>query len=248
MKTRPVLPVVLSLALLISTAPSSTAYSLASPYASEHSSLSELTVPTSSGSSSATPLSSPSSTPCLFSGWMTVLYENFDSVTSGLPANWASSWVTGTQGTWDTNAGTRYPSGGIAPSSPNVVFFNSYDAAPGHSARLYTATPLDLRRYSQVYLCFFSYQDPNYPLRDDRVQPQVSTNGGSVWTDVGDALHRYNAAEGWSSIGMDITSIAAGQPAVHVGFLGISEFGYDVHLDSIQVVAVPNLFLPLIKK
>jgi hypothetical protein len=257
MKTRLLVTVVLSLVLLVSTAPPSTAHSSSRPLSPSPPSMGELTVPTAGGGSSAISDSvpaSPSSTPCLFSGWVTVFYENFDSVTPpNLPPGWLSSWISGsgtTQGVWQTYPGTVQPSGAPAASPPNLVYFNSYYAYAGQTARLHRTTALDLRHFKSLYLCLRWYRDadPLYSTNNDRVQPQISTNGGSTWMDVGTALTRYNTSAGWWTVGIPITSVAAGQPSVYIGFLGISDYGNDVHLDDIQVTAVPAVYLPLMSR
>jgi hypothetical protein len=128
------------------------------------------------------------------------------------------------------------------------VYFNSYSAFSGETARLYRTSALDLRHYRNILLCLRWYRDSGYSGSNDRVQAQVSTNGGSSWTNVGIPKTRYYSIDGWWTTAMSIDYVVAGQPSVYIGFLGISEWGNDIHLDDVQVTAVPAIYLPLMVK
>jgi hypothetical protein len=245
MKTRPVVVIVLSLVLLIAIAPPTTAHVLELPATFQSSSLNELTAPTGAAGSSATSGSSPSVVPCVSPG-TTVFYEGFDSVAApGLPAGWSTSPVSGTQGAWRTNSATVHPPGEAAYSAPNFVYFNSWTASAGQTARLYRTTPLNLQRYKVVYICFCLYRDPGFSGSDDFLQVQVSTNGGSSWTNVGTPFTRYSTTPNWWRMGTSMTDQAAGRPSVNIGFLGTSEWGNDIHVDDVLVVVIPAVYLPL---
>jgi hypothetical protein len=175
------------------------------------------------------------------------LKENFDGVTpTALPDGWAEVIVndTGSDPLWDTRAGTRYPSGYTAHSAPNLVYFNSWTSSSGGQARLYRTVGLDMTALSSHNLTFWMFHDDGYSTRDDRVQVQVSTDGGGSWVDVGAAFSRYSASgDAWAQHTVDLSAYST-EIDLRLGFLGISVYGNDIHLDDIQlgegICAVPT--------
>ncbi len=130
--------------------------------------------------------------------------------------------------------GTRYPSGYAAHSGPNLVYFNSWTAYYGNNARLYRTTGLDLSGLSSAYVSFWMFHDTGYVSNYDRVQLQVSTDGGLTWNNVGSAIDRRDVTAGWKQHSISISSYT-GRNDVRIGFLGISQWGNDCHLDDIEV-------------
>ena len=164
-----------------------------------------------------------------------LLSENFDSVTPpALPAGWAVTPLTKTGSitpTWQTHVGTNNPSGYAAHSAPNLVYFNSYDASSGSTARLYRTSNLALSS-GHPSVIFWLFHDTNYATNDN-VQVQVSTDGGATWQNVGAPASRYNGTTGWTSYLVDLNAYA-GQN-IRLGFLGTSQYGSDTHVDDITV-------------
>ncbi|MGB9776676.1 MAG: S8 family serine peptidase [Anaerolineae bacterium] len=158
--------------------------------------------------------------------------ENFDSATPpNLPANWAKVDVNGTAGDWATNAGTVHPSGANARSLPNLAYFNSWTASSGSTTRLYRTTGTDMRGLVPV-LRFWMYHDTGWSLLNDSLQVQVSTNGGATWANVGSAIPRYDGSTGWKEHTVDLSAYGS-QADLRVGFLGISAYGNDIHIDDV---------------
>jgi uncharacterized repeat protein (TIGR01451 family) len=154
---------------------------------------------------------------------------------SPLPPGWAVTDLTGTSGDWFTYTGTRNPSGGGAHGGTKVILFNSYSAANGDSSRLYRTGGIAIpAAATSATLSFWMYHDTGYTSSADRVQPQVSTDGGGSWINVGSAVPRYNGSTGW---GQHVLSLDAyiGQADLRVAFQGISAYGNDCHLDDIEV-------------
>jgi hypothetical protein len=152
-------------------------------------------------------------------GGATPLSENWDSVTPpAFPAGWATAQVSGTAGVWATHAGTRYPSGVASHSTPNLAYFNSFTSSSGSQTRLYRTSGVAIpAAATSATLTFWMYHDTGYTGNNDRVQAQVSTNGGSSWTNVGTAVSRYDGSTGWKVANVDLTSYA-GQADVRISF------------------------------
>ena len=88
--------------------------------------------------------------------------------------------------------------------------------------------------YTTVSLKFWMYHDTGYSTYNDRIQAQVSTNG-TTWTNVGTAVSRYGATAGWTQATIDLSAYK-GQ-TVYLGFLGISAYGNNIHVDDVTVSA-----------
>ncbi|MCX7854739.1 MAG: carboxypeptidase-like regulatory domain-containing protein, partial [Anaerolineae bacterium] len=71
-----------------------------------------------------------------------------------------------------------------------------------------------------------------YSTSNDRLQVQVSTNGGASWTNVGSPIPRYDGSTGWKEHVVDLSAYG-NQPDLRVGFLGISGYGNDIHIDDV---------------
>lgn len=171
---------------------------------------------------------------------VTYLTEAFDAVTApALPTGWATVVVTPTDSpVWRTATAGTHPS--VTPhSAPNLAYFNSFDVDSGGSARLYRTAGLNLSAAGAVQLSFWMYHDTGLTSSADRVQVQVSTDGGTNWVNVGAAIPRYNGSTGWAQHTVDLSAYA-GQADVRLGFLGISAYGNDVHIDDVVVSAPPT--------
>ncbi len=182
---------------------------------------------------------SAAAAPCTAPGYTgTGLFQNLDTTTPpALPAGWAMVRTGGTNAAtaWATRAGTRYPSGYASHSAPNLVYFNSFSVTTGNNARLYYTVPLDLT-VSGDQLSFWMFHDTGYSSSNDRVQVQVSTDGGTVWQDVGSPISRYLASSNyWSQHTVTLAGFTGSPTSVLVGIHGISAYGNDIHLDDIQV-------------
>lgn len=160
--------------------------------------------------------------------------ENFDGVTAPtLPNGWAVVDVSGNNGNWETNVGTRHPANIAAHSGPNLAYFNSYSVSYGNNARLYRTSGLDLSGVNNAYLAFWMYHDTGYSSYADRVEPQISTDGGNTWNTIATVL-RSDGSIGWKQHTYDLSAYT-GMNDVRIGFLGISSYGNDCHIDDVTV-------------
>ncbi len=165
-----------------------------------------------------------------------LMTENFDSATRpAIPTGWQVVDVNGATGNWATSASTVHPSGQSPHSSPNLAYFNSYNASSGSSTRLQRTSGLDLSAITTAQMTLWMYHDTGYTPNNDRVQVQISTDGGTTWNDV-EAIARYDGSAGWKQHSVNLSAYAgAGMTNVRLGLLGISGYGNDVHIDDVQI-------------
>jgi len=167
----------------------------------------------------------------------TALSQNFDSVTPPLlPANWSTVVTSaGKMAAWATVTNSIFPAN-TPHSSPHQVYFNSHDAPSGDSARLQDNVPIDMTVLSNRTLTFWMYHDNSLDASfNDRVQPQVSTNGVD-WINVGAEIPRYSATNQWVQHSIDLSAYAS-DTSLWIGLNGISNWGTDINIDDIVVGA-----------
>jgi hypothetical protein len=78
------------------------------------------------------------------------------------------------------------------------------------------------------------YHDPGYTTDNDTIQPQVSTDGGGAWMNIGAAISRYAQKAEWTQHSVSLAPYI-GQPDVRVAFLGTSAYGNDCHIDTVLI-------------
>ena len=175
----------------------------------------------------------------------TLSSDGFDTSTApAFPANWSVVDVTGTTGDWVTRTTSTYPPGIVPRSAPNMAVFNSWTASSGNTTRLYQTSGLDLSAQPSGEVSFWMYHEAGYTAADT-VQVQVSTNAGVSWNNVGAPIARYDTSTGWVKHRININAYTGiGMTDVRVGFLGISAYGNDIHIDDMVVstasVCAPN--------
>ncbi len=165
-----------------------------------------------------------------------IFSHSFEGGGTNFPSsNWEQVVVSGNGGNW-----TR-PSAGTNPAaSPHtgskLASFNSYTASSGSQTRLYRTSGLNLSSYANPVASFWFYHGDCGWNAGDRIQFQVSTNGGTVWNNVGTPVVQAQSG-GWQQYSFDLSTYAgAGMTDVRLGFLGISDFGCNLHIDDVVVV------------
>ncbi len=159
------------------------------------------------------------------------LSENFEG--SFPPTGWTNQVVSGIDpdNYWKINDTVTYPAGVVPTSGIHMAEYDIYIILMDNSARLYTP-PLDFSG-SGNSLSFMMYHDDDSTTYTDRVVIQVSTDG-STWTDI-TQFYTWDTTEGWKNHIVDLSAYD-GQPSVYVGFLGVSNYGYNnVYIDDVEV-------------
>jgi len=166
-------------------------------------------------------------------GTITLFSDGFEGGPIGV--DWLNTTTNGTIA-WTIVAIGQHPV--IPPhSGSGMAFFPSFSYVAGQQARLYRSSGFAIpSSVTAVTLTFYMYHDTGYSAPPyDRVQVQVSIDGGTTWNDVGSAIDRYDGTDSWEQHTLDLTTYK-GQ-TVTLGFLGISQFGDDIYLDDVLVTA-----------
>ena len=168
-------------------------------------------------------------------GPITTFSEGFDDVTFP-PGSWASTIVTDVSPT-GTPTWSRTTSGSSPTASPYsgaaMAQFNSFSVGAGDAARLSTPA-IGLVANTEPVLVFAMYHDTGYSTAPyDRIQVQVSTDGGGTWNNLGAAINRYSSVNGWTLQGVDLNAYE-GQ-TINIGFLAISQYGNNMFLDAVTI-------------
>ena len=162
----------------------------------------------------------------------TLFTESFDS-TAFPPTGWSEADVSGPGADWTSSTAAKDPAGGTH-SGAGFALFGSHTARVGESSRLYQTSGFSLAGARAACVTFWMDHDTGFPASEDRLQVQVSTDGGLNWSNAGGAVPRYDGSAGWARHTVDI-SAAAGQPDVRIAFLGLSGHGNDCRIDDVCV-------------
>jgi uncharacterized repeat protein (TIGR01451 family) len=158
------------------------------------------------------------------------------------PLGWGFDMVTGTTAMWSRVNQGIHPS--ISPEyGLSMAEFNAYSATNGAAARLNTRL-LNLPANYDAWLSFRMYHDtdvlPSANSNNDRVQVQISINGGLSYQDVvSGSVPRYNGTTGWSTHTFNLHDYA-GMHNIRIGLLGISDFGNNIYIDQIAIQYRPQ--------
>jgi N-acetylneuraminic acid mutarotase len=167
----------------------------------------------------------------------TVISENFDAAAVGsIPAGFTAT-ASNALYPWQVANSSTVGSAGDTPqapySVPNYLWFNAWDAPTGATARIFNTVPLDLTGKG-VTLSFYMWHE-TVGSQADRLQVQVSTNGGATWQSIGPAINRNNGQVGWQSHSVYVENYAGSPASVLVALQAISAFGSPVRIDNLTL-------------
>jgi hypothetical protein len=166
---------------------------------------------------------------------VTQLYtENFDTTPLGtVPAGFTATQSNASY-PWNVQdaAGTTW---GFPPySAPNYLWFDSWNATAGTTARIFNTVPLDLTGKG-VVLSFYMFHDSTFLAGSaDRVQVQVSTDGGFNWQSVGAPAIRP-VGDGYLQHTIYVDGYTGSRASVLIALQAISEFGDELLVDNVAL-------------
>jgi subtilisin family serine protease len=181
-------------------------------------------------------------------GTLTPFPQNFDFVTfPALPPGWLSTGsvdpVYGYTSKWQTNIGTRNPSGAsygsTAHSGNNLAYFNSYDVSAGRTAFL-SSPVYSLTGKVGGKVSFWMYHDIQYNDAD-RIDVYINSASSLAGANLIGTANRYDGTSGWSQYTFDIPATFTGATN-YLLINGVSAWGNDIHLDDITVYAFTPVY------
>ena len=156
--------------------------------------------------------------------------EGFEGVFP--PLGWTNEVITAVDTpTWTQSVASVHPPGYSPHGGNYMVRFNAYNVSAGGSARL-ASYSVDFSLATAPEVSFWMFHDNAYSTAD-RIQIQVSTDGGTIFENVGAAILRHdNSGNFWALHAVDLAAYA-GESDVIIGFLAISGYGNDIYIDDI---------------
>ena len=150
------------------------------------------------------------------------------------PAGWGTAHITGTATPhWTRETVGSSPT--IWPhSEPAMARYHSYGISAGNATRLYSPV-ISLAGLTHPQLRFWMGMYSS--SANDRVQVQISVDGGATYANLGAPFARHDpacATACWQERVVDLSAYA-GQPRVRVALLGISAYGYNIFIDDITI-------------
>jgi hypothetical protein len=158
-----------------------------------------------------------------------------ESFEGGVP----TAFTEGTTGGADWLFATTmsHPSGASTPTDGSYMAqFNSWSASSGSTADLTTAA-IDFSCAAAVTMTFDMYHDTFYDSSyTELLQMQISTDGGTVWSNAGSAFNRYDGTDAWKAESLDLTAQLAGRASGMVRIHGVSDYGDDIYIDHVAII------------
>ena len=166
----------------------------------------------------------------------TLLTENFDG-----SLNWPTGWATTDSRYWVV--ATPFLPTTTAHSGNNVALFQSFNYYP--AAALLSSPTMNLTGYSGVSFSFWMYHDTGYEGTPDRITPQISTNGGTAWSNLSAApINRYEPdVSQWEQVTFNLSSYI-GDSNVKLGFYAVSSDGNNMFIDDVSVTTTNDGSVP----
>ena len=163
-----------------------------------------------------------------------LIYEDFEGT---FPS---ASWTTASNvGIWAQAPATVHPAGVAPHSGTNLAYFDSWTCVAGSTADLITPT-VDLSSIVGQ-LDIWVYHEPGYPTNDDNIQIKMSTDNGTIWTNLGTPISRYAATAAWT---LHTFYVTGGTATTKFNFFATSAYGNDIHIDDITLVEAPSCVPP----
>jgi len=161
----------------------------------------------------------------------TILHESFES--GSIPSGWTQQLDddgNGTSATFYVQGSSTNPTGFSPTDGTYLLRFNSFSILSGNKARLYTT--INSYHYHNLKISFDWTKDGGYSSRNDRVIVQYSFDQNN-WTSI-DSIFRYGTPNHWEHVTYNLPAVVE-DTSFYIGFLFVSEYGNDCHVDNIKV-------------
>ncbi len=150
-------------------------------------------------------------------------------VRTGIEVTWSCIDSSSESGDFSSVVASPYAGSYMAKAD----FYNATDS--GDSSRLSMTKDFSLPAGGSAEFSFYMFHSTltDYGA-NDAIQPQISLDNGSTWSNLGASLPRVNGTDGWVKHTINLDGYA-GQTSVRVGFLGITDYGYSVFIDDVEI-------------
>ena len=173
--------------------------------------------------------------------------EGFEN-SGAIPADWATAVVT--PGT--TNLAWTCVSNDTITDSSTITYTphsgtymlkaNSWDADLGASGRISLVSGFDIPATGDFKLSFWMYHGTDiwgYGSTTDNIQPQISINSGSTWSDLGTQINQRSDSNGWIKHTIGLNAYR-GNNNVQISLLATSSYGYNIYVDDVEIKQISS--------
>ena len=136
------------------------------------------------------------------------------------------------------------PDGYTPTEGDKMVLFNSFFAPAGDQITLEQTSGFSTTGYANIIVNIDVLHDPGYAANDDRINLRYSIDGIS-WETAG-TISRYDGTTGWNTESFVLPDSLGDRAEVFLGIRFISDYGYNVHIDNLRVVANSSDTYPLL--
>lgn len=172
-------------------------------------------------------------------------HESFTNGTAD--GNWFEENTTNQATCWKiANKGVN-PDVAANDSDNGLLTFGSYssDVPKGTISRIISPA-IDLSSTSEAYLHFSIYHYAGTFITYDAVTPEIVSDNGDIHP-LGEPILRTSDTKGWKDYSYNLSNYL-GRGAICISFKGISDYGYNIHLDNIQITNSPASSITNIKE
>lgn len=149
-------------------------------------------------------------------------------------------WITETfsymEESWTLEPNGYQPDAAPQDKDGGLASFHAYGQEPETSARFYSPK-IDISRLNHPKLSFWFFHHTDAEATgDDRIQAEISVNGGEYRPLPNGLIHRSSAGnEGWKYYSFPLDDYKNDASYIQLGFLGISGQGMNMHLDNVSI-------------
>lgn len=157
-----------------------------------------------------------------------------ESFANGTAAySWYESNLSNNAVCWSVESGGNNPTTEAFDTDNGLLTFNSYSAdVPKLTESRIISPAIQLTAGKEQYLSFALYHYSGTFTTNDKVAVEVVKADGSVGN-LGE-ISRESAENGWKQYSFDLNKYA-GEKAIAIAFKGVSDYGYNIHIDKVEI-------------
>lgn len=147
--------------------------------------------------------------------------------------NWYENNLSNNATCWSVDLTGSNPDTEAFDTDNGMLTFNSYSSdVPKQTESRIISPAIKLAEGKEQYLNFALYHYSGTFTTNDRITVEVVKADGTI-VDLAE-ISRKAAENGWKQYSFDLSKYA-GEKAVAVAFKGISDYGYNIHIDKVEI-------------